>query len=102
MANRWGKNGNSNRLFLGALNSLLIVTAAMKLKALAPWKKAMSNTDSILKSRDISLLAKFCLVKAMVFPVVKYGCESWTIKKAEHQRIDDLDRKSTRLNSSHS
>ena len=88
MANRWGKNGNSNRLFLGALNSLLIVTAAMKLKALAPWKKAMSNTDSILKSRDISLLAKFCLVKAMVFPVVKYGCESWTIKKAEHQRID--------------
>ena len=88
MANRWGKNGNSNRLFLGALNSLLIVTAAMKLKALAPWKKAMSNTDSILKTRDISLLAKFCLVKAMVFPVVKYGCESWTIKKAEHQRID--------------
>ena len=79
MANRWGKNGNSNRLFLGALNSLLIVTAAMKLKALAPWKKAMSNTDSILKSRDISLLAKFCLVKAMVFPVM-YGCESWTIK----------------------
>ena len=48
----------------------------------------MSNLDSILKSRDITLPAKFCLVKAMVFPVVMYGCESWTIKKAEYQRID--------------
>ena len=47
----------------------------------------MTNLDSILKSRDITLPAKFCLVKAMVFPVVKYGCESWTVKKAEHQRI---------------
>ena len=51
-------------------------------------RKAMTNLDSILKSRDITLLTKFCLVKAMVFPVVMYGCESWTIKKAEHQRID--------------
>ena len=48
----------------------------------------MSNLDSILKSRDITLPTKFGLVKAMVFPVVMYGCESWTIKKAEHQRID--------------
>ena len=48
----------------------------------------MTNLDSILKSRDITLPAKVCLVKAMVFPVVMYGCESWTIKKAEHQRID--------------
>ena len=48
----------------------------------------MTNLDSILKSRDITLPTKVCLVKAMVFPVVKYGCESWTIKKAEHQRID--------------
>ena len=47
----------------------------------------MTNLDSILKSRDITLPAKVCLVKAMVFPVVMYGCESWTIKKAEHQRI---------------
>ena len=46
-------------------------------------RKAMTNLDSILKSRDITLLTKFCLVKAMVFPVVMYGCESWTIKKAE-------------------
>ena len=50
--------------------------------------KAMTNLDSILKSRDITLLTKVHLVKAMVFPVVKYGCESWTVKKAEHQRID--------------
>ena len=48
----------------------------------------MTNLDSILKSREITLLTKFCLVKAMVFPVVMYGCESWTIKKAERQRID--------------
>ena len=48
----------------------------------------MTNLDSILKSRDIDLLTKVCLVKAMVFPVVMYGCESWTIKKAEHRRID--------------
>ena len=51
-------------------------------------RKAMTNLDSILKSRDITLLTKFCLVKAMVFPVVMYGCESWTIKKAEHRRTD--------------
>ena len=51
-------------------------------------RKAMTNLDSILKSRDITLPTKVCLVKAMVFPVVMYGCESWTIKRAEHQRID--------------
>ena len=51
-------------------------------------RKAMTNLDSILKSRDITLPTKVCLVKAMVFPVVMYGCESWTIKKAEHRRID--------------
>ena len=51
-------------------------------------RKVMTNLDSILKSRDITLPTKVCLVKAMVFPVVMYGCESWTIKKAEHQRID--------------
>ena len=51
-------------------------------------RKAMTKLDSILKSRDITLPTKVCLVKAMVFPVVMYGCESWTMKKAEHQRID--------------
>ena len=49
-------------------------------------KKAMTNLDSILKSRDITLPTKFCLIKATVFPVVMYGCEGWTIKKAEHQK----------------
>ena len=51
-------------------------------------RKAMTNLDSILKSRDITLLTKVCLVKAMIFPVVMYGCDSWTIKKAERQRTD--------------
>ena len=50
--------------------------------------KVMTNIDSILKSRDITLPTKVCLVKAMVFPVVMYGCESWTVKKAEHRRMD--------------
>ena len=57
-------------------------------RCLLPGRKVMTNLDSIFKSRDITLLTKFCLVKAMVFPVVMYGCESWTVKKAEHQRID--------------
>ena len=75
MANRWGNSGNSDRLYLGVPKSLQMVTAAMKL-------------DSILKSRDITLPKKVHLVKAMVFPVVMYGCERWTLKKAEHQRFD--------------
>ena len=58
---------------------------------LAPWKKAMTNLDSIIKSRDITLPTKVCIVKAMVFPVVMYRCESWAIKKAEHQRTDALE-----------
>ena len=60
-----------------------MVTAAMKLKDLLFGRKVMTNLDSILKSRDITLLTKVCLVKAMVFPVAMYGCESWTVKKAE-------------------
>ena len=65
-----------------------MVTAAMKLKDLLLGRKVMTNLDSILKSRDITLLTEVCLVKGMVFPVVMYACESWTIKKAECQRID--------------
>ena len=84
MANTWGNNGNSERLLFWAPKSLQMVTAAMKLKTLALGRKAMTNLDSILKSGDITLLTKVCLVKAMVFPRVMYGCESWTIKKAEH------------------
>ena len=65
-----------------------MVTAAMKLRCLLPGRKAITNLDSILKSRDITLPTKVFLVKAMVFLVATYGCENWTIKKAEHQRID--------------
>ena len=65
-----------------------MVTAAMKLRHLLLGRKFMTNLDSILKSRDITLSANVRLVKAMVFPVVMYGYESWTIKKAEHQRIN--------------
>ena len=75
-------------LFLGAPKSLQMVTVAMKLRCLLLGRKVMTNLDSILKSRDITLLTKVHLVKAMVFPAVMYGCESWTIKKAECQRID--------------
>ena len=57
-------------------------------RCLLLWRKALTNPDSVLKSRDITLLTKVCVVKAMASPVVMYGCESWTIKKAEHQRID--------------
>ena len=70
---------------LGVPNSLQMVTAAMKLKRhLLLGRKVMTNLDSLLKSRDITLPTKVHLVNAMVFPVVLYGCESWTIKKAEH------------------
>ena len=54
-------------------------------------RKIITNLDSIFKSRDITLLTKVCLVKAMAFPIVMYGCESWTVKKAERQRIDDFE-----------
>ena len=88
MANRWRNNGNSDRLyFLGAPKSLWMVTAAMKLRHLLLGRKAITNLDSILKSRDITLPTKIHLVKAMIFPVVMYRYESWTIKKAESQRL---------------
>ena len=66
-----------------------MVTCSHEIKRhLLLGRKAMTNQDSILKSRDITLLTKICIVKAMVFPVVMYGCESWTIKKAECRRTD--------------
>ena len=74
-------------LFL-ALKSLWTVTEAMKLRRLLLGRKAMTNLDSVLKSRNITLSTKVHAVKPMVFPVVMYGCKRWTIKKAEHQRID--------------
>ena len=70
-------------LFLGAPKSRQMVIAAMKLKMLTPSKESMTNLGSILKSRDFTSFTKVCLVKVMAFPVDIYGCESWTIKKAE-------------------
>ena len=70
------------------LKSLPKIPAAMKLRRLLLGRLAMTNLDSVLKSRDVVLPTKVHLVKAMVFPVVMYGCESWTIKKTEHRRID--------------
>ena len=76
-------------LFFGAPKSLQMVTAAMELKRHLLFEgKVMANLDSILKNRDITWPTKVCLVKAIVFPVVMYGCESWTIRKAEHRRTD--------------
>ena len=75
-------------LFWGAPKSLKMMTTAMKLRHLLLGRKAMANLDSTVKSRDIISPTKVHLVKAIVFPVVMCGCESWTIKKAEHQRID--------------
>ena len=71
-----------------ALKSLQMVTAAMKKRHLLLGRKAMTNLDSILKSRHITLPTKVCIVKAMAFPVVMYGCERWTKKKGECRRID--------------
>ena len=73
---------------MGAAKSLQMVTAAIKLRRLLLGRKVMTNLDYILKNRDITLPTNVHLVKAMVFPVVMYGCESWTIKKAECCRID--------------
>ena len=78
-------------LFWGTPKSLWTVTAAMKLEdacSLGGKQKAMTNLNSVLKSRDITLPTNVCIVKATVFPVVMYVCESWTIKKAEHWRTD--------------
>ena len=80
MANRWGKSGNRDRFyFLGLQNH-----CSHEIKRhLLLGRKAMINLNSVLKNRDITLLTKAHIVKAMVFPIVMYGCESWTIKKTE-------------------
>ena len=82
-----GSNRNTDRLYFLGITADGYCSHEIK-KYLLLGRKAMTNLDSILKSRDITLLTKVHLVKAMVFPVVMYGCESWTIKKAENQRID--------------
>ena len=94
MANRWGNNGNSNTLyylFIYFFGSKIIADGHCShgIKRLLPLgSKVMTNLDSIVKCKDITLPTKVCLVKAMFFPVVVYGCESQTIKKAKSQRID--------------
>ena len=89
MGNRWGNSGNSVRLYILGLQNHCRWWLHHEIKRrLLLARKVMINLDTILKSRDITLPTKVRLVKATVFPVVMYGCESWTVKKAEHQRID--------------
>ena len=89
MANRWGSSGNSDRLYFGGSKITADDDCSHEIRRhLLLRRKVMTNLDSILKSRDITLPTKFHLVKGMVFPVVMYGYESYTIKKAECQRID--------------
>ena len=90
MANRWGSNGNSNRLYFWGGSKITADGDCRHeiQRRLLLGRNVTTNLDSILKSRDITLSTKVHLVKAMVFPVVMSGCESWTIKKAEHRRID--------------
>ena len=85
MADRWGNNGNSERLYFLGSKITADGDCSHEIKRHLPLgRKAMTNLDSILKRKDITLLTKVHLVKVMVFPVVMCGCESWTIKKAEH------------------
>ena len=84
MANRWGNNGNSDRLYFGGSKFTADGDCSHETKKhLLLGRKVLAKLDSILKIRDIHLPTKVHLVKAMVFPVVMYGCESWAIKKAE-------------------
>ena len=89
MGNRWVNSGNSGWLYFSGLQITANGDCSHEIKRrLLLGRKVMTNRDSIFKSRDITLPTKVCLVKAMVFPVVVYGCESWTVKKTECWRID--------------
>ena len=89
MANRWGNNGNSDKLYFLGYKTTANGDCSQEFKShLFLGRKVMINLDSILKNRDITLPTKVCLVKAMVFPVVMYVCESWTIMNAECRKID--------------
>ena len=89
MADRWGNNGNSDRIYFLGSKITADSDCSLEIKRhLLLGRKAITNLNSILKSRDITLPTNVCLVKAMVFPALMYECESWTVKKAEHQRID--------------
>ena len=91
MSNRWGNSGNSDFIFLGPQITADGDCSHEIKRHLLLGRKVMTNIDSILKSRDITLPTKVHLVNTMVFPVVIYGYESWTIKKTEHQRIDAVE-----------
>ena len=92
MANRMGKSGSSDRFhFLGLPNHCDSDCSHEIKRHLLLGRKTMTNLDSVLKSRDITLPTKVYTVKAVVFPVVRYGCENWIIKKAEHQRTDSFE-----------
>ena len=89
MGNIWGNSGNSIRLYFGGFKITADGDCNHEIKRRLHFgRKVMTNLDSIFKSRDITLPTKVHLVKAMVFPVVMYGCEIWTVKKAERRRID--------------
>ena len=89
MGNRWGNSGYSFRLYFGGSKITADGDFSHKVKRhLLLGRKVMANLDSILKSRDITLPRKVSLVKAMVFPLVMYGCKSWMVKKAECRKID--------------
>ena len=89
MGNRWGNSGNTVRLYFSCSKITADGDCSHEIKRrLLLRRKVMTNLDSIFKSRDITLPTKVRLVKAMVFPVVMYGCENWTVKKAERRRID--------------
>ena len=89
MGNRWGNSGNNVRLYFLGCKITADGDCSHEIKShLLLGRKVMTNLESIFKSRDITLPTKVRLVKAMVFPVVMYGCESWTVKKADCRRID--------------
>ena len=92
MANRWGNSGNNDRLYFGGSKITTDGDYSHEIKkCLLLGRKAMTNLGSILKSRDITLPTKVHLVKAMVFPVVMYEYESWTMREAEHRRVDTFE-----------
>ena len=88
MASRWGNNGNSDRLYFLGLQNHSRWLQPWNEKMLAPWKKSYDKSRQHIKKQRHHFASKVCLVKAMAFPVVMYGCQNWTIKKAECRRID--------------
>ena len=91
MGNRWANSGNSVRLYFWGSKITADGDCSHEIKTLIPWKKSYDQPKQHIQSRHITLPTKVHLVKAMVFPVVMHGCESWTVKKAEHRRVDTFE-----------